>query len=334
MSKKTPTISLNDLSTGYFSKGDSIFVSRLMNASLFPGEMTCLLGQNGAGKSTLLKTLTGFISPLEGEIKIMDKSLLQFSASELSKTIGVVLTEKPDLVNMSVFELVSLGRSPYTGFWGKMSRKDKEIVNESISLVGISSFKDRMIQTLSDGERQKVMIAKTLAQQTPVIFLDEPTAFLDYPSKVEIMQLLHDLAINKGKTIFLSTHDLELALQTADKIWLLDKIHGLTVGTPEDLSLNNSLGLYFEREGISFDNSSGSFKIIHTSSHSVNLSGTGPEYNLAAKALARKGIEVNPHFNSDIRIIADKNGFKVNDLEASSIERMLEIVEEKLGCKV
>ena len=134
-----------------------------------------------------------------------------------------------------------------------MSADDRLIVEESIALVGIEGLRGRMVQTLSDGERQKVMIAKALAQETPVIFLDEPTAFLDYPSKVEIMLLLQKLSRTKDKTVFLSTHDLELALQIADKVWLLDKQHGMTIGTPEEVALNGSISAYFQRNGLEFD---------------------------------------------------------------------------------
>ena len=149
------------------------------------------------------------------------KDIASLSDKELSKLIGVVLTEKPDVRNMSVRELVSLGRSPYTGFWGTYTDEDLRIVDEAIEMVGITDLNRRPVHTLSDGERQKVMIAKALAQQTPVIFLDEPTAFLDYPSKVEVLQLLRRISREAGKTIFLSTHDVELALQLADTIWLM-----------------------------------------------------------------------------------------------------------------
>ena len=165
---------------------------------------------------------------------------------------------------MTVTELVGLGRSPYTGFWGTLQKEDKEIVDRSISLVGITALKDRMIQTLSDGERQKVMIAKALAQETPVIYLDEPTAFLDYPSKVEMMQLLHQLSRKTDKTIFLSTHDLELALQIADCLWLMDRSEGLSIGTPKELADRGVLSRFVERRGISFDRRTLTIKIDRT----------------------------------------------------------------------
>ena len=180
------------------------------------------------------------------------QEIATFTDKELSKMIGVVLTEKPDIRNMSVRELVALGRSPYTGFWGTLHDDDWQVVDKAIRTVRIETLKDRMIHTLSDGERQKAMIAKALAQQTPVIYLDEPTAFLDFPSKVEMMQLLRRLAQEQQKTIFLSTHDFELALQVADTLWLMES-QGLSIGTPRELADSGALARYVERPGITFD---------------------------------------------------------------------------------
>ena len=259
-----PTIQIKSLSTGYRGKNNVTVVAHDINATIYGGELTCLLGPNGAGKSTLLRTLSAFLPPVKGEITIMGRNLNDYSDKELAKTIGVVLTEKTDLRNMSVEDLIGLGRSPYTGFWGTLHQQDREIVANAIEMVSISSLKDRMVQTLSDGERQKVMIAKALAQETPVIFLDEPTAFLDFPSKVEIMQLLHNLSRTTGKTIFLSTHDLELALQISDTIWLMDQTNGVITGTPEKLATDGTLSRFFSQRGISFDihNIDGSLCII------------------------------------------------------------------------
>lgn len=153
----------------------------------------------------------------------------------------MVLTEKPDISNMTVRELVALGRSPYTGFWGTYSTDDLEIVDRAIAMTGIEELSGRMTDTLSDGERQKTMIAKAIAQQTPIIILDEPTAFLDFPSKVDTMRLLHRVSRETGKTIFMSTHDLELALQISDTVWLMERGRGIVSGTPEDLSIDGSL---------------------------------------------------------------------------------------------
>ena len=250
---KQPTIQIESLSTGYRNKKNDTVVAHDINATIQGGELTCLLGPNGAGKSTLLRTLSAFLPPVKGDISIMGRNLRDYTDKELAKTIGVVLTEKTDLRNMTVYDLIGLGRSPYTGFWGTLHEDDRRVVDEAIEMVGIGPLKERMIQTLSDGERQKVMIAKALAQQTPVIFLDEPTAFLDFPSKVEIMQLLHVLSRTTGKTIFLSTHDLELALQIADTIWLMDRDKGVVIGTPDKLAKDGSLNSFFAQRDIKFD---------------------------------------------------------------------------------
>ncbi len=191
--------------------------------------------------------------PLGGEIRIQGREIETYTDKQLSRVISVVLTEKCDLRNMSVTELVGLGRTPLYRFLGRVDTGGQACGGTLHCFGRHPHLAHRMVHTLSDGERQKVMIAKALAQETPVIYLDEPTAFLDFPSKVEMMQLLHHLSRRTDKTIFLSTHDLELALQIADKIWLMDKANGVTIGTPEDLSLNGSLGSFFARKGIVFD---------------------------------------------------------------------------------
>ena len=254
------TIRLSNLSIGYRGKNGTRVVAAGISAAIRSGELTCLLGANGVGKSTLLRTLSAFQPKLDGEVLIEGQEITTFNDKELSRLIGVVLTEKPDIKNMSVRELVALGRSPYTGFWGTLHEDDWQVVDEAIRSVRIEPLRERMIHTLSDGERQKVMIAKALAQQTPVIFLDEPTAFLDFPSKVEMMQLLRRLAREQQKTIFLSTHDFELALQVADTLWLMEP-QGFSVGSPRELADTGALARYVERPGISFDPTTLSVKV-------------------------------------------------------------------------
>lgn len=286
------TIRLDNLSIGYRTKNDVKTVAGGISTAIVGGELTCLLGANGVGKSTLLRTLSAFQPKLGGSIYVEGREIETYRDKELARIIGVVLTEKPDVQNMTVRELVSLGRSPYTGFWGTCSTRDYEIVDEAIAMTGITELTHRMVSTLSDGERQKVMIAKALAQQTPVIYLDEPTAFLDFPSKVETMQLLHRICHETGKTIFLSTHDMELALQTADTIWLMDRGKGITTGTPEDLSLDGSLASFFARKGISFDPQTGLFRVDNDITSRIGITGPeGPRRNMAVKALRRYGIE-------------------------------------------
>ena len=298
-------------------------VAETISSTIFSGELTCLLGANGIGKSTLMRTLTGFLPKLSGDILIQGKKLESFSEKELSTLISVVLTDKLDIRNMGVRELVGLGRSPYTGFWGRLAPEDERMVDEAISLVKITNLATRMIDTLSDGERQKVMITKALTQDTPIILLD------DFPSKVEIMQLLHQLSRKTNKTIFLSTHDLELALQIADKIWLMDQENGIRTGTPEDLALNGSLSHFFARKGILFDQESGLFRVENEYKNQVKLLGHGQKYAMIRKALSRNGIMASRQAESDTRIEIEDNQFIIKRKDqpfcvVTSIEEILE----------
>lgn len=244
------TVLLQNLSIGYHvhAKSERI-VAHHISAELHSCELTCLLGANGIGKSTLLRTLAMFQPKLEGDIIIDGQSIDCYSQHQLSRMIGIVLTERPEVQQLTVEALISMGRQPYTGFFGKCKADDIKAVNEAINHVGIASLRHRMFNTLSDGERQKVMIAKTLAQQTPIIYLDEPTAFLDFPSKVETMRLLRNISQQQDKTVFLSTHDLTLALQLADQLWLLLP-DGLHTGTPRELTENGILDQYLAGTGI------------------------------------------------------------------------------------
>ncbi len=296
---KETTIRLRDLSIGYPDKHNTKRVAEHLNASIHSGELTCLLGTNGVGKSTLLRTLSAFQPPLGGTIDLLDHPLSTYDDRKLATVIGVVLTEKSDIRNMTVEELVGLGRSPYTGFWGTLKESDRRIVHEAIARVRIEPLTQRMVHTLSDGERQKVMIAKALAQETPIIFLDEPTAFLDFPSKVEVMQLLHNLTHTLQKTVFMSTHDLELALQIADKIWLMDRTNGIAIGTPEDLSLEGKLSSFFSRKGITYDTETGFFRIDTDYRREIHLHGHGSRYAMVRKALQRNGIRADRHVADD-----------------------------------
>lgn len=279
------TMILEQVSIGYASKRSRRVVVDGIDTALFAGELTCLIGANGVGKSTLLRTLGGFQPVFGGDIRLLDsknasfssqriasspyRSLGECSPRELASKIGVVLTQKTDVAAMRVEELLAIGRSPYTDFWGRLSSSDQAAVEDALALVGIVKLRRRQFHTLSDGEKQKVMIAKALAQQTDIVLLDEPTAFLDYPSKVEVMLLLRRMAHELRKTILLSTHDLELALQIADKLWLLGgreaaegiqeveyKNNQLAVGTPRQLADDGLLSRFIDRDGIRFDTSS------------------------------------------------------------------------------
>ena len=287
------SIELKNLTTGYKVKGGDKVIASGLSASLNSGEMTCLLGPNGAGKSTLLRTLASFQPALGGTVEVMGQDIKKHTSKDLAKLMSVVLTDNSDIKNMTAEEVVAMGRSPYTGFWGKLREKDKQVIKKSLGWVGIEDLAPRKMQTLSDGERQKVMIAKAIAQETPIILLDEPTAYLDYPSKIAMMLLLHRLAKALKKTIFMSTHDLEHALQVADQVWLIDHEKGLTTGMPEDLSIDGSIEQYFAKENMMFDREACTFSIEYETARDIIVEGKPDtlEYRLCCKALMRNGMK-------------------------------------------
>lgn len=214
-------ITTNRLTVGY--RGHRVVED--ISLSLPCGRLVCLLGPNGAGKSTLLRTLCGFQPPIAGTVTISGSDITAMSAAEVARLVSVVLTDRPLTPSLTAAEMVGMGRAPYTGFWGRLSDDDRRLVSEAMQTVGIAPLATRRMGRLSDGERQKVMIAKALAQHTPVIVLDEPTAFLDYPSKVAVMKTLARLAHDEGKTILMSTHDLELAAQLGDELMEIENKH-------------------------------------------------------------------------------------------------------------
>lgn len=292
MDSKT-IIEIRDLSTGYSTKKEEKIIGAHLNGSLSEGDFVCLLGPNGCGKSTLLKTLSGLQRSIHGEVIVQNILLSNYKPKELSKVVSVVLTDNSKLNGMNVYDVVSMGRSPYTGFWGQLKENDHAMVDKCLQWVGITELKGRQMGELSDGERQKVMIAKSIAQETPIILLDEPTAFLDYPSKVSIMMMLHRLAKSKNKTILLSTHDIENALQISDKIWLLEEEQGLISGIPEDLCREGYIDKFFVTDGVYFDKEQCSFHLRYKTAREVLISGNPDsiDYQLTRRALIRNGIK-------------------------------------------
>ncbi len=286
---RLPVIETKDLSIGYTLKGGrQKVVHSGLNLRLFAGEVTCLLGLNGAGKSTLLRTLCGFQKALSGQVFLQGRPLRDFSQLDFSLAVGVVLTEKTNAGGITAYELVSLGRHPYTGFFGRLSQEDHRIIEESLVSAGIAHKAYSRIAELSDGEKQKVMIAKALAQQCPIILLDEPTAFLDVTSRIETMVLLRKLAVEQNKAILLSTHDMDMAIQMGDCFWLLDKQRAVACGVPEDLILNGTFGSYFEKDGILFDASTGKLN-TEIPSVSVGVEGDFITSYWVGNALLRNG---------------------------------------------
>ena len=299
---RTPVIETSGLIIGYTQKGGkNRIIHDSLQLQLFAGEMTGLLGLNGAGKSTLLRTLCGFQPALGGKIILKSRLLSDYSQSELSRLIGVVLTEKTNAGGITVQELVALGRHPYTGFFGQLKKADKQVVAESLMAVGIADKASHFVSELSDGERQKAMIAKALAQQCPIILLDEPTAFLDVTSRLETMSLLHRLCVEQGKAILLSTHDLDLAIQMSDCLWLMGKKRPMACGAPEDLILNGSFASFFNKEGITFDSSSGKLT-ADKSLMPIKIEGDLNTAYWVGNALIRNGFRPSSESESNCRI--------------------------------
>ncbi len=257
---ESPVISAQQLSIGYRTSRNHVkCVHSNLDIALYAGELTSLLGANGAGKSTLLRTLSGAQPPLSGEVSINNTPLKGISRHLLSRTIGVVLTDRTSVGGLTVREVVALGRQPHTGFFGLLSAHDNRVVDEALEACGISDKSHRYMASLSDGERQKVMIAKVLAQECPIVLLDEPTAFLDIVSRIEIMSLLHRIATQHHRAILLSTHDIEQALVLSDRLWLLSREEGLSSGITEDMILNGKLNNLFPKSDLRFDPLHGSY---------------------------------------------------------------------------
>ena len=230
-----------DLLIGY--KDESILPP--INVALNEGDLIALIGPNGAGKSTLFKTLTAHIKPVSGNIELLGKELSSYSPKEKARLIGLVLTSRPDDMFLKVYDVVASGRCPYTNFFGKIEKEDENAIHESLEIVGIKDLIDRYFDTLSDGEKQKVMIAKTIAQNTPIIFMDEPTAFIDYPSKIELFSLMKMLTKERNKTIIFSSHDLELLLRYTDDLWMISKNKELVAGKKDELLNKGIINEYF-----------------------------------------------------------------------------------------
>ena len=254
-------LSTNDLAVGYRNGKRISTVLEHINVSLYPGELVCLLGANGIGKSTLLRTISGVQSPLNGEITIAGRNIESFSSKELSKLIGIVYTDRTLAGALTVEELVSLGRPPYTGFFGRLDNDDRRVVAEAIENVGMSHKTHDYVATLSDGERQKAMIARALAQETPIIILDEPTAFLDVASRIETMQLLRNLAQSQQKAVLLSTHDVGLSLPLTDRLWLITAHSTMIEGSTSQLITDGSLNNLFPNRNVVFDSKVKDFRV-------------------------------------------------------------------------
>ena len=287
-------IECKGLSVGYRERSvAAMVVKNNISVRGMGGEMVALIGGNGIGKSTLLKTIAGFQPALSGELLVRGRSMTDFGAQELARELSFVSTEIVRVANLTVREMVGLGRFPYTNWFGQLTRNDQDIVEKAIAQVGLSGYENRFVSRISDGERQRAMIARALAQDTPIMILDEPTAFLDISNKYEIVRILHQLAADHGKCILFSTHDLSTALHMADRIWLMlnDQV---VEGIPEELADKGYFDSLFQKNPhLYFDADNGDFRIRKENMGVITLSATGAELKLATKALERLGFDVN-----------------------------------------
>ncbi len=310
-------IDLMNLEIGFRKgKGREQSLAGPVSTTAFGGELIAVMGRNGCGKSTLLRTIAGLMDSLQGEIHIHNRMLATYSRKELARIMGYVSTEVVRVPGLSVEGLVALGRYPHTNWMGKLNPADLEVIERALDLTSLQALRDRDLDELSDGERQRAMIARTLAQDTRILILDEPTAFLDLSHRYEIIDLLGNLALEHGKTVIYSTHDLQIALQQADKIWLIHRQEMLE-GAPEDLVLSGKLSEALRQTDsgteIEMDPQTGEFTVkrllkqdISLSSGQDGLSGTEGLRAWTKKALERNGFRVTENKETAIHVLFDK----------------------------
>jgi iron complex transport system ATP-binding protein len=283
-----------DLAVGYRTRKTRRAVLEHVNLAVDAGELVCLLGSNGIGKSTLLRTIAKMQPALWGHVELGGADLRSISYAELARRLGVVLTERVAVEAVTVRQIVGLGRYPHSGWFGGLTDRDRAAVDWAIDAVAARYLADRDFSRLSDGERQRVMIARALAQEPVLLLLDEPTAFLDVPSRVELMGLLRQLTRERPLAVVVSTHDLELALRTADVIWLVMPGGELMTGAPEDVVLSGAIALAFEGRQIRFHPEERSFRLLTGSGGEASVQGSGLRAALAAAVLEREGYDVVP----------------------------------------
>lgn len=249
-----------NLSIGYESKKERLCLAQNLNLSLGAGKLIALIGANGVGKSSLLRSITGIQKPLEGTVLLNGKNINHYQPLELAQNLSVVLTEKLPPSNLSVFELVALGRQPYTNWLGTLTERDIQIIENAIELTQIASLSDKKHYEISDGQLQKVLIARALAQDTPLIVLDEPSTHLDLLHKVSLLKLLKRLSSQTGKCILFSTHDIEMAIQLSDQMIVMSP-DSLVQGQPCELIGRGVFNKLFPDDHITFDSDKGTFII-------------------------------------------------------------------------
>lgn len=322
------TLHTENLSIGYKGRRKSKTIIKAdINLTLYKSELVCLIGPNGCGKSTLLRTVAGLQPLLDGNVFIYNEPVNHLNPVELSRQLSIVLTDQITVRHLSVFQVVALGRHPFTNWVGTLSPKDEEIVLQSLKSVNLLKFRDKNIGELSDGEKQRVMIAKALAQDTPVILLDEPTAHLDLPNRVEIIQLLRGLAQKTQKSILLSTHELDLALQAADRIWLMNYEGPVICGAPEDLILGGQMEETFRANSFSFNRQTGAFQMNHNIDTPIYFEDDTLVGKWTNKALRRAGYKPTEAKNNSLKLyLKEDKWFLTNEKSSITLASIEELV--------
>jgi iron complex transport system ATP-binding protein len=282
-----------DLAIGYRNRSQQNILAQHLNLNLHRGELVCLLGLNGIGKTTLVRTLAGMLPPLNGQIVVCGSPITSYTALQLARRVAVVTTERINVGILDAYTLVSLGRFPYTDWQGHLTSADHRIIHWALQTADAEQFSSRNVSELSDGERQKVMIARALAQEPDLLLLDEPTAFLDLPHRIEMMRILQHLADHMERAVLVTTHDLDLALHTADRLWIMAPDGSMHDGSPEDLVLQEVFARSFANHGVQFEPETGGFKLIRQTAGLVNLHpGTGLAAIWTQRALERAGYQL------------------------------------------
>ena len=293
MSEHPHLLTARQLTIGYPKRRrPATIILRNLNLDLHVGELICLLGANGSGKSTLIRTLAGLNAPISGDIQFLGKALSNYSETELAKLRGIVLTERVSGALLTARALINLGRHPYTDWQGRLSCVDHKVVDRMIRLLNIEPLSSRFFDELSDGEKQKVLIARALAQEPLFLLLDEPTAYLDLPRRIEITHLLQQLTRQTGCTILFATHDLDSALRVADRFWLIGTDGQIHVDIPENIVLDGHLERAFRETNLQFNYQTGSFEHQDKPSPAVYVQGEGIHYEWTCRALRRLGYHV------------------------------------------
>ncbi|MGY6742214.1 MAG: ABC transporter ATP-binding protein [Cecembia sp.] len=300
-------LTASNLNLGYRKGKELNTIAENLDFELEKGKLTCLLGPNGVGKSTLIKTIMGQLPPLQGQIFLDAKPIQKYNLREISKKIAVVLTDKIRMGTLSVRQLVELGRIPHTSWLGKLAPEDQNQVDNAIKATNIQYLADRPLTELSDGQLQKVMIARALAQDGEILLLDEPTAHLDLVNRLEIMQLLKTIARNENKAILITTHDLEIAIETADEFWLMPCGSPLVTGLPEDLILQQNLDLLLPSHQLYFDRDAGKIK-SKIEILKINIDGPASMKKWLEQALIKNNITKLP---KDQSITLTENPFEL-----------------------